>query len=87
MAADAASGTRRRIAARAADEPVRIAARHEHPRARAHELLRREVAESGVGPGDEVGATGQVGEVLGVPARFGSWHDSDPTPGRLMRSG
>ena len=66
-------------------QPVRVATGHEHPGTGAHQLLGREVAESGVGPGDEVGATGQVGEVLGVPATFGSWHDSDPTPGERAR--
>jgi hypothetical protein len=70
------SGTRGR-------QTVRVATGHEHPGARAHQLFGGEVAESGVGPGDEVGATGQVGEVLGIPALFGSWHDFDPTPGQV----
>ena len=53
-------------------EAVRVATGHDDARARAHELLAREVAEARVRPGDEVAATGQVGKVLGIPAAIGS---------------
>ena len=83
-----ASGTRRWTAARAAVSRFGLRPVMNTRAPARTSCSRGEVAESFVGPGDEVGATGQVGEVLGVPARFGSWHDFDPTPGarRLLRS-
>ena len=64
-------------------QTVGVATGHEHARSRSDQLFAGEVPESGIGPGDEVGATGQVVEVLRIPALFGSWHDFDPTPGEV----
>ena len=67
-------------------QPVRAAAGHVHPGACPHELLAGEESEAGVRPGDQVGATGQVGKVLGVP-RLLSCHDFDPTAASARRFG
>ena len=48
-------------------EPIGVPAGQEHVRARAGQLLAREVAESAGRPGDEVRAAREVGKVPGVP--------------------